>query len=65
MKKIIHRPKPNWKGLTPWVRLETPLIIQCCDCSLVHDFLFKVVKNKVYWRAKRNKKETLLARKNK
>lgn len=57
------KPETNWLGLTPWEKLETPLTIQCCDCGLVHDFIFKVVKDKIYWRAKRNKRETLNARK--
>lgn len=60
---IKHHPKPNWLGLTPWIELKTPLIIQCCDCGLVHDMPFKVEKGKIYWRAKRNKKLTLEARK--
>ena len=58
VKKIYH-PKPNWLGLTPWVKLKTPLIFACCDCGLVHDLIFKVEKDKIYWRAKRNKKITL------
>lgn len=60
---MTKKPKTNWLGLTPWEKLKTPLIIQCCDCALVHDLIFKVEKDKIYWRAKRNKKETLKARK--
>lgn len=34
----------------------------CCDCGLVHDFEFKIVKGKIFIRGKRNKRATSAVR---
>lgn len=34
----------------------------CCDCSLVHDFDFRIHKGKIQFRVKRNNRSTALAR---
>lgn len=62
-KKIHHHLQPNWNGWTDWTKLFNKITMACCDCGLAHDLNFKVNKQgKVFWRAKRNKNETKLAR---
>jgi len=56
------KPKPNWLGWIKWRPLKAEFSITCCDCGLAHKFQFKVVKGAVYWRAKRDKEATKLAR---
>jgi len=56
------KPKPNWNGWTKLYKLCNPLIFTCCDCGLAHQFEFKSKKGVLYWKAKRHKEQTKLAR---
>ena len=62
MKYKVTKPIPNWLGWIKWRKLYTPHVITCCDCGLAHRFEYKVEKNTIYWRAKRDKEATKLAR---
>lgn len=61
--KKDYCPRPNWLGWIKWQKLHTEEVLTCCDCGLAHTFQFKLVKGKIYWRAKRNKEQTKLNRK--
>ena len=64
MKEKIYKPKTNWQGWIDWQQLYTEFTIICCDCGLAHKFQIKKDKNKkLFWRCKRNKEATKLARK--
>lgn len=39
--------------------------LMCCDCELVHDFDFKIDKDQVAFRVKRNARATAAARRKK
>lgn len=59
----MNKPKPNWHGWIPWVKLESEFTIVCCDCGLAHKFQFRVNKSgAVSWRAKRDKQATKINR---
>ena len=61
MKRKINRtyhPKPNWLGWIKWQTVHNVENIGCCDCGLFHLIQFRNHKNRLEWRAKRNKKST-------
>lgn len=36
---------------------------QCCDCGLVHDYVYEIKGNKLYFKVNRNNQETNKVRK--
>lgn len=50
-------------GWTDWIRpLMKGYKIRCCDCSLVHQFQFKIDGKNVMYRAKRDNRATAASR---
>ena len=45
-----------------WIPHKRKMQWECCDCGLVHDVTFKVLRNEIWVRMFRNSKETRNAR---
>lgn len=45
-----------------WIRPARKFLMQCCDCGLVHDMDFRVLKGRAEFRAYRNMRLTKRAR---
>ncbi len=43
---------------TPWLQTPPKVKISCCDCGLVHNFEFRIVRGSVQFRASRNERAT-------
>jgi hypothetical protein len=53
------------EGFSEWIAPEmSGWRMSCCDCSLVHDFEFRVREGQVQLRAKRNARATGQRRRN-
>lgn len=46
-----------------WYVLDNPGVDECCDCGLVHRTEFKLEGNRIFWRVKRDDKQTAIQRK--
>lgn len=46
-----------------WYVLDNPGADECCDCGLVHRTEFKLEGDRIYWRTKRDDKQTAVQRK--
>ncbi len=61
-----ERTVENADGWSDWFSI--PLSgwkMRCCDCALVHDFDFRIVKGKLEFRASRDKRATAASRRHK
>lgn len=45
-----------------WYALDNPGVDECCDCGLVHRTEFKLEKSRIFWRTKRDEKQTAIQR---
>lgn len=41
------------RGFSEWLAPGSRYLLECCDCSLVHEFQFRVLNNKVIFRCRR------------
>jgi len=59
---VIHENEDGWSD---WQDIGKKFRILCCDCSLAHDWEFKIVKDRLLWRVSVNSKSTAAARRKK
>ena len=54
--------KHEVENITDWTEWiyphRTKYKLACCDCGLIHEMDFKIVKNRVQFRARRNNRAT-------
>ncbi len=60
MKKIKFKQEKTKNGIwTDWINpVMNRYHISCCDCGLVHDFVFWISQGKIYMKANRNRRAT-------
>jgi hypothetical protein len=49
-------------GWTPWIQPLPSYRIACCDCGLVHELRFRVVRGQVQYQARRHVRATAARR---
>ncbi len=47
---------PNKDGWSDWLETSKINQLSCCDCGLVHNYKFRIIKGKVEYKVSRNNK---------